>query len=175
MPTYALFLRGINLVKHNRITMAELREVLRGAGFGDCQTHLQSGNVRLETIDADSDVAKTVEAALAGCGLKGVNVVAIPWNRLDELVRTVEWPRHDPAKQRPIAIFLRTPSAKAGELVGEYGPLTIVGAEPEVLFGLARIGEPRAFDVKRTVERPLGTPATVRFWSVLEAWVAKHG
>jgi uncharacterized protein (DUF1697 family) len=49
MPTYVAFLRAINLGKNRKFPMAELRACLEAAGFGDVETHIQTGNVRLRT------------------------------------------------------------------------------------------------------------------------------
>ncbi len=41
---YAALLRAVNLVKRNRIAMADLRRILAELGYADAKTHLQSGN-----------------------------------------------------------------------------------------------------------------------------------
>jgi uncharacterized protein (DUF1697 family) len=40
-------LRGINLGSSRRVPMAELRELLAGAGYADVSTYVQSGNIAL--------------------------------------------------------------------------------------------------------------------------------
>ena len=49
VPTYVAFLRAINLGKNRKFPMAELRACLEEAGYGDVETHIQTGNVRLRT------------------------------------------------------------------------------------------------------------------------------
>ena len=49
---YAVFLQGVNLGGYRKVPMAQLREVLSRAGFGDVRTYIQSGNV---VVDADLD------------------------------------------------------------------------------------------------------------------------
>jgi uncharacterized protein (DUF1697 family) len=44
MPTHVALLRAVNLGPHNKIAMADLREVLGKLGFDDARTLLQSGN-----------------------------------------------------------------------------------------------------------------------------------
>jgi hypothetical protein len=46
---YVALLRGINLGSTNRISMPELRAALEEAGFEGVRTHLQSGNVVLDS------------------------------------------------------------------------------------------------------------------------------
>ena len=48
MPTYVAFLRAVN-VGGRVVRMAALREALEAAGFGEVETHIQSGNVRLRS------------------------------------------------------------------------------------------------------------------------------
>jgi uncharacterized protein (DUF1697 family) len=47
MPRLVALLRGINVGGHKKVPMAQLREVLEGAGFADVKTYVQSGNVVL--------------------------------------------------------------------------------------------------------------------------------
>ena len=50
VPTrYAVLLRAINLGKARRVAMPRLREVLTDAGHGRVVTHLNSGNVLLDS------------------------------------------------------------------------------------------------------------------------------
>ena len=67
-PRVAVFvalLRGINVGKHRRVAMADLRAALAEAGYADVTTHLQSGNVILETRQRGPDaVARSIEKTL---------------------------------------------------------------------------------------------------------------
>jgi uncharacterized protein (DUF1697 family) len=56
---HIVLLRGVNLVRTNRIAMGELRTALQAAGFGDVQTYLQSGNIVLSSDASDTRVATT--------------------------------------------------------------------------------------------------------------------
>jgi uncharacterized protein (DUF1697 family) len=58
---HVVLLRGINIGARNRIAMPALREALEQAGFTDVQTHLQSGNVVLESRAKPEAVRRTVE------------------------------------------------------------------------------------------------------------------
>lgn len=48
MPSYVVFLRAVN-VAGRWVKMARLRELLEADGFGDVETYIQSGNVRVTT------------------------------------------------------------------------------------------------------------------------------
>ena len=49
MTTYIIFLRAVMPTGKNKVPMAQLREVLAKAGFGNVRTYIQSGNVLLDT------------------------------------------------------------------------------------------------------------------------------
>jgi uncharacterized protein (DUF1697 family) len=72
MPAYAALLRGINIGGHNKVPMAELREVCGRLGLGEVATYIQSGNVVFTTGLAEAaDLAGEMEGAIADAfGLK---------------------------------------------------------------------------------------------------------
>jgi len=61
---YVALLRGINLGSRNRVSMPDLRAALEEAGFKDVQTHLQSGNVVLESRAKSETVGRKVSAVI---------------------------------------------------------------------------------------------------------------
>jgi uncharacterized protein (DUF1697 family) len=65
MTTQIALLRGINVGSHNRIGMADLRELLSALGYGDPRTLLQSGNVVLATDGCPDDLARELEREIA--------------------------------------------------------------------------------------------------------------
>ena len=60
MKTYIVLLRAVMPTGKNKVPMAQLREVLSKAGFGNVQTYIQSGNA---LVDTDLS-AKEVETRL---------------------------------------------------------------------------------------------------------------
>jgi uncharacterized protein (DUF1697 family) len=65
VPVHVVLLRGINLGSRNRVAMPALREALEGAGFKNVRTHLQSGNVLVESRVQTETVRRKVEEVLA--------------------------------------------------------------------------------------------------------------
>ena len=49
MATYVALLRGINVGRHRRVSMADVKEAFARAGATDARTYLQSGNVVFES------------------------------------------------------------------------------------------------------------------------------
>ena len=69
MPTYVAFLRAVN-VGGRTVKMAALRDHLTGAGLGDVETYIQTGNVRFtSTLRSQPKVRSFLEGTLAEhCG-----------------------------------------------------------------------------------------------------------
>jgi uncharacterized protein (DUF1697 family) len=84
---HIVLLRGINLVRRNRIAMAELRAALEADGFQDVRTYVQSGNVVLASSSSPEDVAKQVSALVKE--RFGFDVMILVRSR-DELAQIVE-------------------------------------------------------------------------------------
>lgn len=61
---YVALLRGINVGGRNKVTMADLRAAFEGAGYGDVQTYIQSGNVLFSSGRAASSLEAGIEAVL---------------------------------------------------------------------------------------------------------------
>jgi uncharacterized protein (DUF1697 family) len=57
-------LKGINVGGHRPVSMAELRELLKGLGYQRVETYLQSGNVVLESDATPDRVAREMEEAI---------------------------------------------------------------------------------------------------------------
>jgi uncharacterized protein (DUF1697 family) len=61
--TYVGLLRAVNLPGHNKLGMADLRDLLVGLGFEDVQTLLQSGNVVFRgSTRTSADVERLIES-----------------------------------------------------------------------------------------------------------------
>ncbi|MGW9350416.1 Uncharacterized conserved protein, DUF1697 family [Nocardiopsis flavescens] len=65
MSVYVVLLRGINVGRHNRIAMGDLRALLGDLGYRDAATHLQSGNAVVTSGEEGPEaVAAAVSAGL---------------------------------------------------------------------------------------------------------------
>ena len=79
MPTYVAFLRAMN-VGGRYFKMADLRAGLSGKGFGDVETHIQSGNLRFtSSLRSAARAELAIEDALADlCGFTVRTIVRTP-------------------------------------------------------------------------------------------------
>ena len=64
MSRRVVLLRGVNLGPRNRVAMVDLRAALTDAGFRRVVTHLQSGNVVLDSPLAGAELGPAVERVL---------------------------------------------------------------------------------------------------------------
>jgi uncharacterized protein (DUF1697 family) len=65
MTAQVALLRGINVGSHNRVPMADLRELLAELGYRDARTLVQSGNIVLSAELAPDELAGELERAIA--------------------------------------------------------------------------------------------------------------
>jgi len=65
VPSQVALLRGINVGTARRIGMAALRDALAEAGHGEVRTHLQSGNVILDSPLAAAKLERALERDIA--------------------------------------------------------------------------------------------------------------
>jgi uncharacterized protein (DUF1697 family) len=80
MTTHLAFLRAINLGKHRKLPMTQVKEALSQAGFAGVETYLATGNVMIETAKRSrSVVEREVETALsASAGFEVPTIVLSP-------------------------------------------------------------------------------------------------
>ena len=95
MTRCVVLLRGINVGRHHRISMADLRSVLERAGCTDVSTYLQSGNGIVDWGGSTSELEQAVGAALRDHGLP-VPVMARTGAELQQAVAGSPWTDLDP-------------------------------------------------------------------------------
>jgi uncharacterized protein (DUF1697 family) len=106
VPTHVALLRGINVGGHNKVAMANLREVVTALGHTDVATYLQSGNV-LFTTDATDTVALAAALERAIAKTLGVRprILVLSCAELAQVVRDNPYP--DEANPKSVhAVFL---------------------------------------------------------------------
>lgn len=86
--TWVALLRGINLGRHKRVAMADLRALLESLGYGDVRTLLQSGNAvftsdRRDAAKLERQISERIEADL------GVDVTTLV-RSADDLAAVVD-------------------------------------------------------------------------------------
>ena len=165
VPT-AVFLRAVNVGKHNRVRMADLRDAITSLGYSDVRTYLPTGNVALRTSDAEDVVAERIEGTLVSLGLKDVDVMVRARANLLALDGTVFEP-YASAEYRHMAIFTRRPVEIDTALPFESRGVTFVATGAALLAVMPK-QTARPLNPNAVVESLWKTRATTRWWNVVE-------
>ena len=165
MTRSAVLLRGVNLGKHNRISMPDFRAVLEGLGCRDVQTYVQSGNAVVDHDGTTAELERTVAAALAERGL----AVPVMVRTGEELARVVEqspWHDLDP-KMFHVAFLSGDPDpAKVAAIDHEALLPERVHVGERVLYLDYALGAGRSKGLDRL---KVGVDATARNWRTVNA------
>jgi len=106
VPTHVALLRGINVGGHQKVPMAELREVVASLGHADVATYIQSGNVVFSTEQTDTAaLATALEEAIAGTIGVQARVVVLSREDLGQVMRDNPYAA-EPNPRAVHAIFL---------------------------------------------------------------------
>ena len=177
MATYIAVLRAIN-VGGRFIKMADLRTGLSHKGFGDVESHIQSGNLRFtSSLRSSAKVELAIETALEElCGFTVRTIVRTP-PQLSEVVSfgaSLEAPLT--GELRRYVTFLK--EDPADELVAMMNGWDVVGeraqvAGREVYMWLAHPSHDAMLTNAR-IERG-GVVATTRDWKVVRVLGEKWG
>ena len=167
--TYAVFLRAINLGKHNKMPMKELKAWLEDVGFSDIQTYLQTGNIWLESKLKDPEkVAIAIETMLEGRGYQKVHAMARAEGQLRDLLEVN--PFLADVEGHQYVSFLRRPSALE---LPPHSKLEVRLARATELLTFLEKALPgqSPFNLNGHLESKLKVPSTSRFWNVVEEFL----
>jgi uncharacterized protein (DUF1697 family) len=174
VPRHIVLLRGINLGSRNRVSMPDLRAALEEAGFNGVRTHLQSGNVVLESRAKPETVARKVEQLIAE--RFGLEIAVVVRSR-DELAKIVKGnPLGKVAKnpKRHQVTFLSAELAR--EVVERLESLPVRGEQVVVdsreVYAWHPAGVARSRLWNELAGKRLGVTATSRNWTTVEALLA---
>jgi uncharacterized protein (DUF1697 family) len=171
MTISVVLLRGINVGRHRRVTMAELRAALEGAGYGDVETYGQSGNLLVETLVGSARLAADVEAALhADLGLDVDAVVRTGAQLRKVLAANPFLAEHVSTSALHVGFAKAKPKATALRTLGDrdFGRdrATVRGSDVYLCYP---DGQGRSKMGGAVLEKLLGVPITVRNWNVTTA------
>ncbi len=172
-------LRAVNLAGHNKVGMADLRQLLVGLGFDDAQTLLQSGNL---VFSGGSKTVASLEQTLEKAAARQLGL------ETDFFVRTAkEWqaivdanPFPREAQDDPshlVAVILKADVSAAGvtalqkAIVGRE----VVRAKGRCAYIVYPDGIGRSKLTSALIEKKLGTRGTARNWNTVLKLAALAG
>lgn len=169
MTTYAAFLRSINVGKHNRIRMEELRALLAGIGLEEPRTYLQSGNVTFRSDRDEDSMTLAIEEALEGRGLKGASVMVRSLNELKKLDGE-SFRGYDSGEFVQCVAFLRK-RVQLDLLPFPLKKATVVGGDDRTLLSVISRVDGMQAQPSAAIESRWKTQATFRFWNVVQDFI----
>lgn len=164
---YVALLRGINVGGHNKIPMAELREVFEELGHADVASYIQSGQVVFATSDTAAALDAALEKAIADRFGLSIPVVVVSRPALRSIVeRAPAGFGQTPGSYHSDVIFLKSPMTPdvAMRAIRLRDGVDQVWSGDGVLY-FARLSERRT---ESLLAKIVGTPAykfmTIRNW-----------
>ncbi len=163
---YAAFLRAINVGKHNRIRMEELRNLCSSLGWEKISTHLQTGNIALNSDQPDpSVIAQELEAALLERGFSGASVIVRSDSQVQQMLEREVFTERDASLAYRYVTLLRQPSQQVANMPAD---LKVLFSDDGVVFSSLAKNLTKPVQINAAIERAWKTPATTRFMNVLE-------
>lgn len=174
MTRQIVLLRGINVGGHRRVAMADLRVLLVRLGFEGVRTHLQSGNVVLDSGASPEQVRLTIERALAA--ELGVDVEIFVRTR-DELADVIACDPLGDIVDNPSRYLVSFLSAEPDSVGVREAAAVDVAPEQFVVRGREIYawhpdGVHNSKLAKVLSERRLGVTATARNWNTVTKLLA---
>lgn len=177
MTTRVALLRGINVGGHNRVAMAELRDLASARGLDNPRTYAQSGNLVFETALDEQGVVGMLEPALRD--LFGFEIPVVTRSST-ELAKT-GWahPFSDlglDERLLQVAFLDRVPTHGVDVALDahDYLPDRFTGRGREIYLAYPN-GSGRSKLNQGMLERRLGVRATVRNWRTISQLIALAG
>ena len=162
MKTYIVLLRGVMPTGKNKVPMAQLREVLSGAGFADVRTYIQSGNVVLRSALAAEEVENRVHELIKKHIGPGLTVVAKTGGQLEAIHRGNPFTDVDISRVFYTMFAQRPPVQKVQEFLSrDFSPEQVVVAE-EAAYLYIPGNAARSVLSNNFLEKKLGVSATTR-------------
>lgn len=167
-------LRGINVGGHNKIKMAELRQLFETLGFGRVQTYIQSGNVLFESDDSEQSLIKCIQGEIEKVFGFSINVVVRTAVELEWITNNCPFTEEAVAEAKIasegeslyVSLLQEKPSQAEIDRLGTYksdnDEFLIEGREVYLLFRRGVRNAKLANNLQR-----LEVPSTMRNWTTI--------
>ena len=169
MKTFVALLRGINVGGHQKIPMADLRQLLEQAGYRDVKTVLASGNV---VFGSDKTVKeRDIEQLIHQHFGFDVPVQVIPYARLKKLIQAK--PFKGQAQRKEIKWYVTfLGGSKAPKPQLEDSGAIVVGLKEGALLTVFDTSKRSSVDLMAALEKQYGKQVTTRTWQTVEKILA---
>ena len=170
MATYVALLRGINVGRHRRVLMADVKEAFAAAGAVDATTYLQSGNVLCRSHLSAAKLAPALERELGSRLGHDIAVIVRTGAQLARLVAGNPWPGEKDGKKVHVAFLEAAPKPAA---VARLDPERVAPDEFRLAGRDVYLHYPRGYGRSKLtndyLEKQLGLRSTMRNWKTVSA------
>lgn len=158
-----MLLRAINVGGHNKVPMAELRELLTELGFDDVATYIQSGNIVCSSRKGPTRVGEEIRKGIAE---RFGHDIAVLVRTQADIAQVIEaWPYVDADPKRSGVVFMDGTVDAALDASG-FAPEECV-ADGENVFMLCPLGFADAKLSPAWIEKQTGRIGTRRNWNTV--------
>ena len=171
MATYIGLLRAVNLPGHNKIAMADLRDVLTRLGMRDVVTLLQSGNF---VCRSDVRSSPELERLIEGAATKQLGLITDvlvrsdkEWNALIAENPFPEDAKLDPSHLLAVVLKAAPDHARVKALEQAITGTEIVSVQGRCAYIAYKGGIGRSRLTTAVIENKLGTRGTARNWNTV--------
>lgn len=175
---YVAFLRGINVGKHQRIKMDELKKVLAKLGFKNLSTYIQSGNVLFDSDEKDEiALGKKIEKLLKDELDFDVATAVRSMDHLRKLLASQPFKgrMRDDFHLHNIIFLTDTPKGTLDlPMWSAKKDVEVFGQKGLEVFQVIHLPENRRVNAFPALEKALGVPGTARAWQMLETFMTKY-
>ncbi len=158
MTVQIALLRGINVGGHNKLPMADLRDLLATLGAQDCKTYIQSGNA---VYRGDLDAEMISEAIEKAHGFRP-QVMVRDLSFWQARIAAAPYPSDDP-KALHLFVLAGPTNATEADLNQHATPTEAAQIGAGVVY-LHTPGGLSASKIADRIDRILGTQTTARNW-----------
>jgi len=163
---YIALLRGINVGGKNKVSMKELKELLKENGFFDVDTYINSGNIIFSSDNSDVEFLKrNCEALIFEKFKLKISVVVISSTELIETLNNAPdwWDFDNESKHNAIFVIPPTTVDEVIKEVGEAKPeYEKISSSSKVIFWSAPIKTISRTRWLKIVGKPVYNEVTIR-------------
>jgi uncharacterized protein (DUF1697 family) len=163
---HVALLRGINVGKHNRIKMSDLRASLEAHGVASAETYLQSGNVLFEwPAESLEDLEQRFQYALTDLGVTS-HVIVRSAEEMTEVVSVDPFKDIDIPDSHKMVHFLKSSCLETLPTQTPKADAQVVLQKPKEIYTAMLISQGRPPDLGFLLKKVGAIPTTSRNWIV---------
>ncbi|HLO60861.1 MAG TPA: DUF1697 domain-containing protein [Bacteroidales bacterium] len=176
MNTYAVFLRGINIGGHTRISMQQLKQELTSKGFSNVKTHLNSGNLIVTKLLNATQTASEIAGIIKTQFNSDVEVFVKTSQEMEQILEKDPFKPDEASDASKKIVFLLSEKIKDTDLSRalenqKFEEKWFVSGD--VMFVYYPNGSGTSKFTINLIERKMKIKATGRNWNTMTAMVKK--